>query len=201
MSINEHTNIVHDKLNDKQLRQNLTNVMDTLKNNRKNLIASRYLDWEALREQGRAVKQKSLSQLDVLLERFEQNATKNGFIVHWANDSKEVNEIIYKLMQEKHIHKILKGKSMASEETHLNAFLKQKGLEPIETDLGELIIQLIDEPPVHIVAPAIHKNRYQIGEIFAQKLGAHLESEPEKLNEIARVHLRKEFQTDRKSVV
>ncbi|RDU61039.1 LutB/LldF family L-lactate oxidation iron-sulfur protein [Helicobacter marmotae] len=195
MSINEHTNIVHDKLNDKQLRQNLTNVMDTLKNNRKNLIASRYLDWEGLREQGRAVKQKSLSQLDVLLERFEQNATKNGFIVHWANDSKEVNEIIYKLMQEKHIHKILKGKSMASEETHLNAFLKQKGLEPIETDLGELIIQLIDEPPVHIVAPAIHKNRYQIGEIFAQKLGAHLESEPEKLNEIARVHLRKEFQT------
>ena len=83
---------------------------------------------------------------------------------------------------------------MASEETHLNAFLKQKGLDPIETDLGELIIQLIDEPPVHIVAPAIHKNRYQIGEIFAQKLGANLESEPEKLNEIARVHLRKEFQ-------
>ncbi len=82
---------------------------------------------------------------------------------------------------------------MASEETHLNAFLKQKGINPIETDLGELIIQLIDEPPVHIVAPAIHKNRYQIGEIFQQKLGANLESEPEKLNEIARVHLRKEF--------
>lgn len=194
MSHKDHNTIVHDKLNDQQLRQNLKSVMDTLKGNRKNLITSRYVDWEALREQGRALKQKTLSQLDTLLERFEQNALKNGFIVHWAEDSKAVNEIIYKLMQEKGVNKILKGKSMASEETHLNAFLKQKGLEPIETDLGELIIQLIDEPPVHIVAPAIHKNRYQIGEIFADKLGAKLESEPEKLNEIARVHLRKEFQ-------
>ncbi|TLD96879.1 iron-sulfur cluster-binding protein [Helicobacter jaachi] len=195
MSSQEHYSIVHNKLADKQLRENLKNVMTTLKTNRKNLITSRFKDWEGLREQGRAVKQKSLSQLDVLLERFEQNALKNGFQVHWASNSTEANEIIYKLMQEKHITKILKGKSMASEETHLNAFLKQKGLEPIETDLGELIIQLIDEPPVHIVAPAIHKNRYQIGEIFEQKLGAHLESEPERLNEIARVHLRKEFQT------
>ncbi len=193
MSNQGHNAIVHSALNDNQLRKNLKSVMDTLKGNRKNLIASRYTDWEALREQGRAVKQKSLSQLDTLLERFEQNALKNGFKVHWANDSTEVNEIIYKLMQEKGVNKILKGKSMASEETHLNAFLKQKGIEPVETDLGELIIQLIDEPPVHIVAPAIHKNRYQIGEIFQQKLGANLESEPEKLNEIARVHLRKEF--------
>ncbi|WP_334092306.1 LutB/LldF family L-lactate oxidation iron-sulfur protein [Helicobacter typhlonius] len=193
MSNQGHNAIVHSALNDNQLRKNLKSVMDTLKGNRKNLIASRYTDWEALREQGRAVKQKSLSQLDTLLERFEQNALKNGFKVHWARDSKETNEIIYKLMQEKGVNKILKGKSMASEETHLNAFLKQKGIEPVETDLGELIIQLIDEPPVHIVAPAIHKNRYQIGEIFQQKLGANLESEPEKLNEIARVHLRKEF--------
>lgn len=194
MSHQGHHDIVNTKLSDKQLRTNLKNVMDTLKTNRKNLIASRYTDWEELREKSKALKQKTLSQLDVLLERFEQNASKNGFIIHWASDSKEANEIIYSLMQKNNITKILKGKSMASEETHLNAFLKQKGLDPIETDLGELIIQLIDEPPVHIVAPAIHKNRYQIGEIFAQKLGAKLESEPEKLNEIARVHLRKEFQ-------
>lgn len=194
MSHQEHTDIVHTKLGDKQLRKNLQSVMDTLKNNRKNLIKSRYTDWEGLRELGKEVKQKCLSQLDVLLERFEQNATKNGIKIHWASDGKQANEIIYNLMQEKQVTKILKGKSMASEETHLNAFLKQKGLNPIETDLGELIIQLIDEPPVHIVAPAIHKNRYQIGEIFHEKLGAALESEPEKLNDIARVHLRKEFQ-------
>lgn len=194
MSHQEHYNIVHTKLHDKQLRTNLKSVMDTLKKNRKNLISSRFTDWEGLREQGRAVKQKSLSQLDVLLERFENNAKKNGFIVHWARNSKEVNETIFELMQKHNVSKILKGKSMASEETHFNAFLKQKGYSPIETDLGELIIQLINEPPVHIVAPAIHKNRYEIGEIFSQKLGAPLESEPEKLNEIARTHLRKEFQ-------
>lgn len=194
MSHQEHRNIVHTKLHDTQLRTNLKSVMDTLKKNRKNLITSRFVDWEGLREKGRAVKQKSLSQLDVLLERFEENAKKNGFIVHWARNSKEVNEIIFELMQKNNVSKILKGKSMASEETHFNAFLKKKGYEPIETDLGELIIQLIDEPPVHIVAPAIHKNRYQIGEIFSNKLGAPLESEPEKLNEIARTHLRKEFE-------
>ncbi len=190
----QYHDVIHTKLEDAQLRKNLLSVMDTLKGNRKKLIATRFLDWEALREKGKEIKQKNLSKLDLLLETFESNARKNGFIVHWAKNSEEANNIVLEVMQKNHITKILKGKSMASEETHLNAFLKAKGLEPIETDLGEIIIQLIDEPPVHIVAPAIHKNRYQIGEIFHQKLGAPLESEPEKLNEIARTHLRREFQ-------
>ena len=189
----QYHDIVHTKLEDAQLRKNLLSVMDTLKGNRKKLISTRFLDWEALRQTGKEIKQKNLSKLDNLLETFESNALKNGFIVHWAKNSEEANQIVLEVMQKNGITKILKGKSMASEETHLNAFLKQKGLEPIETDLGEIIIQPIDEPPVQIVAPAIHKNRYQIGEIFHQKLGAPLESEPEKLNEIARVHLRKEF--------
>lgn len=186
-------NIVNEKLQDEQLRKNLSTVMDTLKNNRKKLIANRFLDWEDLRDRGYQVKQKSLSQLDTLLEKFELNAIKNGFNVHWANDSNEANEIVLNLMMSNNITKILKGKSMVSEETHLNSFLKAKGLNPIETDLGEIIIQLIDEPPVHIVVPAIHKNRYQIGEIFMNKLGMPLESEPEKLNSMAREYLRKEF--------
>lgn len=189
----KYHNIVSQKLEDKQLRKNLLSVMDTLKGNRKKLIASRFYDWEALREQGKTLKQKNLAKLDTLLEKFESKAKENGFIVHWAKNSDEANNIVLDIMQKNNINKILKGKSMASEETHLNAFLKARGLNPIETDLGEIIIQLIDEPPVHIVAPAIHKNRYQIGEIFRDKLGAPLESEPEKLNEIARTHLRKEF--------
>lgn len=184
---------VEEKLGDKQLRTNLQSVMDTLKTNRKKLINARFMDWEGLRELGETLKHKNLSKLDKLLETFEENATRNGFKVHWASTTQEANEIVYNLMKEKGINKILKGKSMASEETHLNAFLKEKGLNPVETDLGELIIQLLDEPPVHIVVPAIHKNRYQIGEIFQKKLDAPLESEPEKLNEIARIHLRKEF--------
>lgn len=190
----EYHEVVHQKLEDKQLRENLRSVMTTLKTNRKNTIAARYSDWEALRDLGRRVKQNALANLPTLLERFEQNAIKNGFKIHWAADGREANEIILSLMQKNGANVVLKGKSMASEEIHLNAFLKERGINALETDLGELIIQLIDEPPVHIVAPAIHKNRYEIGEIFKDKLNAPLESEPEKLNAIARAHLRKEFQ-------
>ncbi|PAF47998.1 iron-sulfur cluster-binding protein [Helicobacter sp. 12S02634-8] len=193
-STQEYEDTIAAKLSDTQLRKNLKSVMRTLKTNRKNLIAGRYTDWEGLRELGKEVKIKALAKLDVLLERFEQNAIKNGFKVHWASDAQAANAIIYELALKNQVTQILKGKSMASEEIHLNAYLKQKGVMATETDLGELIIQLIDEPPVHIVAPAIHKNRYQIGEIFSQKLHAPLESEPEKLNAIARKHLRKEFE-------
>ncbi|RAX54064.1 iron-sulfur cluster-binding protein [Helicobacter sp. 16-1353] len=189
----QYEEIVHNKLNDKQMRKNLKSAMGILKKNRKNTIANRYTNWEELRELGRKVKQNALANLPTLLENFERNATKNGFKVHWAKDSKEANEIILSLMQKNNANVILKGKSMASEEIGLNHYLKDNGINAIETDLGELIIQLIDEPPVHIVAPAIHKNRYEIGEIFKDKLNAPLESEPEKLNNIARTHLRKEF--------
>ena len=185
--------VIHQKLNDSQLRKNLQSVMQTLKKNRKNTIAARYNDWETLRELGRRIKQNTLANLPTLLEKFEQNAIKNGFKVHWASNAKDANDIVLSLMQKQSQNIILKGKSMASEEIHLNAYLKENGINAVETDLGELIIQLIDEPPVHIVAPAIHKNRYEIGEIFEKKLNAPLESEPEKLNNIARDHLRKEF--------
>lgn len=189
----EYENIVHNKLNDEQLRKNLKSVMTTLKTNRKNTIKARYENWEELRELGRKVKQNALANLPQLLEQFSQNAIKNGFKIHFANDAKEANEIILNLMQKNSANIVLKGKSMASEEIELNKFLAQKGISAIETDLGELIIQLIDEPPVHIVAPAIHKNRYEIGEIFRDKLNAKLESDPEKLNAIAREHLRGQF--------
>ncbi|RDU65402.1 iron-sulfur cluster-binding protein [Helicobacter didelphidarum] len=190
----EFHHAINGNLNDKQLRANLKNAMDTLKNNRKNLINARFYDWESLRNKGKEIKQKNLRQLDILLEQFEANAVRNEIKVHWAKDGDEANEIIYNLMVKKNVKKILKGKSMASEEMHLNHFLTQKGFQAIETDLGEVIIQLLDEPPVHIVTPAIHKNRYQIGEIFHEKLNAPLESEPEKLNEIARIYMRKEFE-------
>jgi len=190
----QYHNAIEQNLADKQLGTNLRSAMDTLKGNRKNLINARFYDWEALRSKGMEIKQKSLNRLDSLLELFEKNALRNGFKVHWARNGDEANEIIYSLMREKNVTKILKGKSMASEETHLNHFLKGRGIDALETDLGEVIIQLIDEPPVHIVVPAIHKNRYQVGEIFHKKLNAPLESEPEKLNQIARNFMRKEFE-------
>lgn len=185
--------LISSKLQDKQLRDNLVFGMGLLQGNRKKLIKERYGDWEALREEGRKVKQNTLSRLPELLEKFEQNAKKNGMQVHWASDPQEANEIIYNLAKSKGINKILKGKSMASEEIHLNSFWKKKGAKAIETDLGEIIIQLIDEPPVHIVVPAIHKNRHQIGEIFKKHLNVPLYSEPEDLNKVARTYLRSEF--------
>lgn len=189
----DYHNSIVSKLSDKQLGDNLKSGMDTLKTNRQKLIASRYYDWEGLRELGRQIKQSVLSKLPELLVRFETNAQKQGMKVHWAKDGDEANNIILDLMRKKQITTILKGKSMASEEIHLNAFLKEKKIDAVETDLGELIIQLIDEPPVHIVVPAIHKNRTQIGKIFQEKLGSEFSDVPEELNAIARTHLREQF--------
>lgn len=194
-SAQDYENAINEKLNDEQLRTNLRSAMDTLIANRKKLLAKRYPDWEELRELGKNAKLKVLSKLDRYLQTFEQKATENGFVVHYASSAKDANEIIYQLAKERKVDRILKGKSMASEEIGLNHFLQEKGVVAKETDLGELIIQLIDEHPVHIVVPAIHKNRYQVGEIFHKKLNAPLESEPEKLNNIARKHMREEFKS------
>ncbi len=189
-----HEQIVNEKLNDTQMRQNLSNAMHTLQKNRLNVIKDRFVDWQGLRFKAKNAKNNALMSLKERLLEFEANATKNGINVHWANSSDEACEIIYELMIQKNIKKILKGKSMASEEIELNHYLEKKGIQAIETDLGELILQLNGETPVHIVVPAIHKNRYEIGEIFKEKLNVPLEHEIEKLNSIARKHLRDEFE-------
>ena len=193
--MNSHESIVKQKVCDEQLRKNLSSAMHTLQKNRQNLTKNRFNEWENLRNKGKDVKNYALSNLKTLLEKFEKNATNNGFIIHWADTKEEACKIIYEIMREKNIDKILKGKSMASEEIHLNSYLKERGLTATETDLGEFISQLINEPPVHIVVPAIHKNRYEVGEIFHKHIGAPKESEPRKLNEIARNHMRNEFKS------
>lgn len=189
-----HKTIVHEKLNDAQMRENLTKAMHTLQGNRLNLIENKFNDWQGLRDRARQVKNNALMSLDERIEEFERNATKNGIQVHFASSDKDACEIIYQIMKENNVDKILKGKSMASEEVGLNQYLKEKGITATESDLGELILQLNDEPPVHIVVPAIHRNRYEVGQIFHEKLGAPVESEIEKLNGIARGYLRDQFQ-------
>ena len=189
-----HEEIVDIKIHDTQMRENLKIAMHTLQKNRLKVIDEKFNDWQGLRAKAKQAKNNALSNLHDRLLEFEKNASKNGIKVHWASSDTDACEIIYELMLEKNIGKILKGKSMASEEIGLNHYLQAKGLKAIETDLGELILQLNDETPVHIVVPAIHKNRYEVGEIFKEKLGANLENEPEKLNSIARKHLRDEFE-------
>ena len=197
MSANKipHEQIVNTKLNDKQMQDNLINAMHTLQKNRLKVIEDKFSNWQGLRARAKQAKNNALMSLKERLLEFEKNASKNGIIVHWASSDDDACEIIYELMLEKNINKILKGKSMASEEIGLNHYLEKKGLKAIETDLGELILQLNGETPVHIVVPAIHRNRNEIGQIFKDKLKVNLESnEPEILNAVARKHLRKDFE-------
>lgn len=189
----DHAEIVHDKLHDKQMRTNLTSAMHTLQHNRGKLIAQHYMDWQGLRTQAQNVKNNALLNLGERLTTFEQNASKNGIKVHWASTPEEACAVIYEIIKAHGIELVLKGKSMASEEIGLNNYLRQRGVIAEETDLGELILQLNHETPVHIVVPAIHRNRYEVGRIFAANLHVADEHDPEKLNAIAREHLRHEF--------
>lgn len=155
--MNHHEKIVNLSLNDKQLRDNLANAMHLLQSNRAKVIDSKFQNWQDQRDSAKHAKNNSLYRLDERLLKFEENATKNGWKVHWANTGEDVCEIVYKLMKEKNVDKVIKQKTMASEEVGLNHYLEHKGLKALETDLGEVIIQLVDEKPVHIVVPAIHK--------------------------------------------
>lgn len=151
-------------------------------------------EWEELREQASQIKQYTLANLADLLEQFEANATRNGIQVHWARDAAEHNEIVLGILQRHHVTKLVKSKSMLTEECHLNPFLQRHGVEVVDTDLGEWIVQLRDEPPSHIVMPAIHTKREEIGELFHQHIGTKKgATDPQYLAEAARQELRRKF--------
>lgn len=153
-------------------------------------------EWEALREAGSQIKNHTLSNLNQYLQDFEKNAKANGIQIHWAADDKEHNEIIYQLLKKHEITKMVKSKSMLTEECHLNTYLEENGIEVIDSDLGERIVQLAHEAPSHIVLPCIHKKKEEIGELFHEHLGTPKgNSDPQLLTEAARVHLRDTFLT------
>ncbi len=122
-------------------------------------IAHTVPDWEELRNQASAIKSHTLSNLDAYLQLFEEQAIANGVQVHWAIDAKAHNEIVLQLLKQHGATKIVKSKSMLTEECHLNPYLEKHGIEVVDTDLGERIVQLRKEPPSHIVLPAIHIKR------------------------------------------
>ncbi|MBK1718790.1 LutB/LldF family L-lactate oxidation iron-sulfur protein [Thiocystis violacea] len=153
---------------------------------------------ERLRDQGQAIRDQALANLPELLERLERRCATNGMHVHWAEDAAEANRLILDIIRRHGGHAVLKGKSMVSEEIGLNAFLAGHDIEPIETDLGELIIQLAREHPSHIVAPAVHKDRREVAELFAR----HFPEEPygediEHLTALARRMMRERFRATR----
>jgi len=151
-------------------------------------------EWETLREFASHIKMHTVSRLAEYLEQFEENATRLGAKVHWARDAAEHNGIVLSILQEHAVKRIVKSKSMLTEECHLNPFLNRHDIEVVDTDLGERIVQLRDEPPSHIVLPAIHIRKEEVGELFHEYLGTKEgASDANYLTEAARGHLREKF--------
>ncbi|PPK85553.1 L-lactate dehydrogenase complex protein LldF [Neolewinella xylanilytica] len=151
-------------------------------------------EWEALRQLGSDIKDNVLGNLDAYLEQFEEKARANGVIVHWARDAAEHNAIVHGVLEKHGVDRIVKSKSMLTEECHLNEYLAGRGVKVVDTDLGERIIQLKKEPPSHIVMPAIHLKKEEIGALFHEQLGTDEgASDPQYLTEAARQHLREKF--------
>lgn len=152
-----------------------------------------YADPELVKRRAKNIKWKAIENLDKLLIEFETNFMANGGKVIWANDEKEAQTEILKILKKKNAKTVVKAKSMATEEIHLNEFLGEHGIESIETDLGEFIQQLDGEAPYHIVTPAMHKSKQDVAELFAKKLGTDINLTAQELTLVAREKLREKY--------
>ena len=156
--------------------------------------ASSIPEWEYLRETASQIKTHTIANLPDYLQQFEENATKRGAVVHWARDAEHHNEIVLEILRAHRTQRIVKSKSMLTEECGLNPYLEKNGIDVVDTDLGERIVQLREETPSHIVLPAIHIKKEEVGETFHQHLGTDQgASDPSYLTEAARSHLRDKF--------
>ncbi len=152
-------------------------------------------DGETLRDQAREIKEATLQSLDRYLEQLIDNIERRGGRVHYATTPEEARAVVLDIARRTGARMAVKSKSMASEEIHLNEALEAAGVTPVETDLGEYIIQLAHERPSHIIAPAIHKTKEQVADLFAKELKREVAADPEVLTRIARVELREKFLT------
>ncbi|MCG3121211.1 MAG: Lactate utilization protein B [bacterium] len=157
--------------------------------------ANQFLDWQAARHLAAAIKNYTLENLADLLEQFESNFTARGGKIFWAATAAAAAKYVVQLAQQRQAKKIVKSKSMTTEEINLNAQLEQAGIEVRESDLGELIVQLAGEKPYHIVTPAMHKSKAEISQLFQEKLQAPPTESAEELTMIARRHLRQDYVT------
>jgi L-lactate dehydrogenase complex protein LldF len=182
-------------LADAQLRRNLAHATHTIRAKRAGAVAE-LADWEALRAAAKAIKDHTLANLDTYLLRLEGNITKAGGHVHWAQDAAEANAIVAGLVRAAGADRVVKVKSMVTQEIGLNEALAADGIAALETDLAELIVQLGHDRPSHILVPAIHRNRSEIREIFRREMPdapAGLTDDPPMLAAAARAHLRQAF--------
>lgn len=187
--------LAHVGLNNATQRHNLQHATTTIREKRANTVQE-VDDWELLRNAGSALKEDVTARMPELLEQFEKAVSDRGGIVHWARDAKEANEIIEGLIRETGETDVVKVKSMATQEIGLNEHLEEAGIHAQETDLAELIVQLGDDMPSHILVPAIHRNRAEIRDIFVDKMpntDDSLKAEPAELAEASRQFLRQQF--------
>lgn len=165
--------------------------------------AAEIAEWEQLRDAASAIKRHTITHLADYLEQFEAAAQLGGATVHWANDADEYNRIVLSILRDHHVDKVVKSKSMLTEECHLNDSLEKAGINVVETDLGERILQLMQLAPSHIVMPAIHITKEEVARCFVEKGVIPAEEigpdgpccDPTYLTRKAREHLRHNFMT------
>ena len=188
-------------LEDTQLRRNLAHATATIRDKRARVVAE-VENWEELRLAGAAIKDAALFSLDTQLVLLEERLTAAGASVRWARDAEEACAIVAEVAKSHGIDEVVKVKSMVTQEIGLNEALEAEGIAAWETDLAELIVQLGDDLPSHILVPAIHRNRAEIREIFRRRMdGAEdLTDEPAVLAGAARTHLRQKFLRARMAV-
>ena len=152
-----------------------------------------FTDVHLARERAKNIKWRAIETLDQQLENFELNFTKRGGKVIWAENSQQAIEEVLTICKEKNCKKLVKSKSMVTEEVHLNSALEKNGIESVETDLGEYIQQLDGEAPYHIVTPAMHKNKEDVAKLFHEKLGTPINLTPQEMTLVARDILREKY--------
>lgn len=181
-------------LADSQLRRNLARATSTIRAKRANVVGE-LPDWESLRAAGAAIKAQVMRHLDDYLLQLEASVQHAGGQVHWARDAAEANRIITEIVQAAGADRVVKVKSLTTDEIRLNRALAAAGIQAIETDLAELIIQLAGETSSHILVPAIHKNRSEIRDLFRRTIaaGQDLTDDPPQLTAAARRYLREQF--------
>jgi L-lactate dehydrogenase complex protein LldF len=153
-------------------------------------------EWNRLRDLASQIKEHTLTHLSQYLEQFEANAKTNGAHVHWALDAEDHNHIVHDILAARGVRTLVKSKSMLTEECDMRPYLERRGIAVVETDLGERIQQLDDEPPSHIVVPAVHKLRDDVAQVFGRTIGSDpANNDPHYLAEKARMNLRPNFLT------
>jgi L-lactate dehydrogenase complex protein LldF len=182
-------------LRNPQLRKNVAHAIDVIQSKRARLVAEKS-DWQDLRTAASGLRVHVLENLAFYLEQFEANCTAAGGHVHWAADAAQARQIVLDLLRQQAANEVIKIKTMTSAEIQLNPFLEAAGVSVFETDLAEIILQLGEQEPSHIVVPALHVNRAQVREIFARRMGLpNLSDDPQELTNAARAYLRQKFLT------